>query len=446
MEELQQILESSDWKSLERYLKGLFAEETGKKQSALEGRWYYENRNAITRRSGMENMVAKAMRDNSPLRNADFRIPHNWHQLLVNQKVSYLFSHAPIFDCGFPQGNQKITAALGKGFSRMVKNLAIDAANCGTGWLHLWQGAEGVSYATMPMEEIFPIAGDSLSGELSYVIRIYEVMEEKNSAVKKIEIWDKDCGRFFIQGRRGQLTPDCRFGENSNVLFHGFCGIPFVPFYNNRSKTGDLVMVKELIDQYDLVMSGFANDLADIQEVIFVLRNYGGEDLNTFLSELKRYKAIKVEGDSVGDGGVETMKIEIPVDARVKFLEILKKQIFISGQGVNPDPEAFGNSSGVALKYLYSLLEIKAGLLETEFRAGFQQFLSLLLPCIGMDKNTEITQIFTRNAIENDAENAEIAVKSQDCISKKTLLLHHPWVDDAEKELAEIGSAGESAK
>ena len=57
-------------------------------------------------------------------------------------------------------------------------------------------------------------------------------------------------------------------------------------------------MVKDLIDQYDLVVSGFANDLADIQEVIFVLRNYGGEDLNTFLSELKRYKAIKVEGDS----------------------------------------------------------------------------------------------------------------------------------------------------
>ena len=109
--------------------------------------------------------------------------------------------------------------------------------------------------------------------------------------------------------------------------------IPFVPFYNNRSHSGDLSMVKDLIDQYDLVVSGFANDLADIQEVIFVLRNYGGEDLNTFLSELKRYKAIKVEGDSLSAGGVETMSIEIPIEARVKFLEILKRQIFISGQG-----------------------------------------------------------------------------------------------------------------
>ena len=44
--------------------------------------------------------------------------------------------------------------------------------------------------------------------------------------------------------------------------------------------------------------------------------------------------------------------------------------------GVDPNPENFGNSSGVALKYLYSLLELKAGMMETQFRSGFDKELN----------------------------------------------------------------------
>ena len=33
-----------------------------------------------------------------PLRNADNRIPHNIHQILVDEKISYLFTYPPIID------------------------------------------------------------------------------------------------------------------------------------------------------------------------------------------------------------------------------------------------------------------------------------------------------------------------------------------------------------
>ncbi|WP_317050739.1 phage portal protein, partial [Clostridium neonatale] len=70
---------------------------------------------------------------------------------------------------------------------------------------------------------------------------------------------------------------------------------------NNNLMTSDLDNVKPLIDVYDKVFSGFVNDLEDIQEIIFILTNYEGEDSREFLSQLKKYKTVKVNDSGAGD-------------------------------------------------------------------------------------------------------------------------------------------------
>ena len=137
------------------------------------------------------------------------------------------------------------------------------------------------------------------------------------------------------------------------------------------------------------------------------------------------------------DGGVNTIRAEIPYEARKVFLEDTRKQIFISGMGVDPDPERFGNASGVALKFLYSLLELKASMLETEFRIGFNALVRLIAAFKGWQIGA-IQQTWTRNAIQNDAETAQIARDSAGTISEKTIVKNHPWVDDPEQELADL--------
>ncbi|MEG1497583.1 MAG: phage portal protein [Clostridiales bacterium] len=401
---------------------------------------YYKNENDIKRSTPLDGLRKKAEAEVNVLRNADFRIPHNWHQLLVNQKVAYLFTYPPSFDVGNDSQNAKVTEILGDSFAKKVKNLSIEASNTGVAWLHCWVSDVGkFCYGNVPSSQIVPIYSDRLDSTLDAVLRTYTARDDTGDEITKYEIWtDKEASFFEQKGKAGLMAAQLN-DEGANSITHDMGYVPFVPFYNNGTKTGDLPMYKELIDQYDLVISGFANDLADIQEVIFVLRNYGGEDLNTFLSDLKRYKAVKVEGDSNSSGGgVETMQIEIPVEARVKFLDLLKKQIFVSGQGVDPDPENFGNSSGVALKYLYSLLEIKAGLLETEFRAGFSQLLKLIFHYTKMNEDTRIQQIYIRNSIENDLETAQIAAQSIGIISQKSILQNHPWVEDVEAELKQL--------
>lgn len=402
------------------------------RHDAETARAYYRNDNDIRRGPGLADLAAGVGRELSPLRNADFRISHNWHNLLVNQKAAYLFTYPPLFDTGSSRWNAALNTVLGLKFPKVLKDLAIDASNAGVGWLHCWLDREqGFSYANLSAAEIIPVYGSGISRALEGVVRAYTATVDDRWE-DRYEIWNHEEAAFYR--RRGKDFLLVR------RLAHGLAGVPFVPFYNNGSHSGDLSMYKDLIDQYDRVVSGYANDLADIQEVIFVLRNYGGEDLNTFLSELKRYKAIKVDGDSLSAGGVETMQIEIPMEARLRFLELLKRQIFISGQGVDPDPQNFGNASGVALKYLYSLLEIKAGLLETEFRAGFDTWFRLIFSYLGADPLPEVQQVYYRNAIDNDEENSAIAKESMGLVSRRTILRNHPWVEDVEEEAKQMQS------
>ena len=208
----------------------------------------------------------------------------------------------------------------------------------------------------------------------------------------------------------------------------------------------DLTDIKELIDAYDKVFSGFLNDLEDIQELIFIITNYGGESDNALqiLQEMKSKKVINVESDGADDkSGISTLAIEIPVEARKEMLTITRKAIFEQGMGIDPDPQNFGNSSGVALKFLYSLLELKTGFMETEFRISFNRLIRAILRFYGKTAKM-LDQRWTRTSVVNEAERADIAQKSKNVISDETIVRNHPWVENSESELKKLKAQREA--
>ena len=237
-----------------------------------------------------------------------------------------------------------------------------------------------------------------------------------------------------------------------NEFEHDLEEVPFIEFKNNRNMISDLKKYRDLIDIYDKVMSGYANDLEDIQQLIYILENYGGENLKEFLGDLKRYKTIKTEtgADGKTSGGLKTLQIEIPVEARNSILEILKKQIYESGQALQQDTENFGNASGVALKFFYRKLELKAGLTQIEFEKGFAKLIRVIMKFLKISdwKTRSITQTWTRNMISNDLENAQIAneSKANETISDETIAKNHPWVEDPEEELKKLKQQKEESK
>lgn len=420
---------------------------------------YYRNDTDIMRdvenQGGIER--PKVSRSEDPLRTADNRISHNFHFILTTQEASYAFTEPPKFDAGDKELNDLIDESLGSEdeFAKEAKDLCVDAVNAGVAWLHIWiDEEEGTfEYANVNPKNVIPIYTKDLKRKLSGLIYTYEDVLDDGQEVTVYEYWTKEKMQKFYKANDavgesiGELMPardfvirDVATGhelEQTNEFINPFSDIPFIEFKNNNISTPNLDNYKKHIDIYDKVYSGFVNDIEDIQQIILVLRNYGGADMDEFRNDLAIYKTIKVEDHGDGDkSGVDTLSIEIPVEARDTLLDRTKEQIYESGQGVNPHKEVGTAASGVALKQIYSMLELKVGLLETEFRLGFTKLVKFILEFHGKDiKKHKITQKWTRTRIDNDLEQAQIVSTLSTDTSRENIAKANPLVSDWEAEL-----------
>lgn len=398
------------------------------KDAITVGKDYYHNKTLIK-----ETGVVPKTKSNV-LRNADNRIAHNFHQLLVDEKVAYMFTYPILIDVDDNEAiNERVDDVLGQEFVRKMKDLGVEASNTGCGWLHYWANEKNeFKYEKVESEQILPFYSDDLERELIEVLRTYKVVEydDNLTAIEFIvvEDWTKDTFDQY----KFRYTIDGQDESQLKGIRHNFGRVPFIPFANNSDETSDLIKYKDLVDLYDRVVSGYANDIEDIQEVMWIVTNYDGKS-GDFLKDVKKYKTIFLEDEVDGaKGDVKTLSVEIPVEARNSLLELLKKQIYESGQGLQQDNENFGNASGVALKFFYRKLELKAGLLETEFRESINKLVEAILDFYHLP-HKKISQVWSRNMIASDLETSQIATQSVGIIPEKLILQNHPWVDDVDE-------------
>ncbi|EGO5060475.1 phage portal protein [Enterococcus faecalis] len=422
---------------------------------------YYENKNDILRKRNVADRSKEKDSTDNPLRNADNRVSMPWHQLLVDQKAAYTMTVPPTFDLGkeeeSKETNRKIVAILGDHYPKVAKDLCINASNAGIAWLHVWKDADHKNffrYAVVDSKQIIPVYSKRLTNKLEGLLRVYEDYDEQGETIIIYEYWnEKECSVFkkkkkddydSISEHNIYNLYDVGTGEvidSTNIYEHDWDKVPFIPFRNNPSETSDLQKYKKLVDVYDKVYSGFVNDLDDIQEIIFVLTNYGGQDKQEFLDDLKKYKMVKVDDDGDGEkSGVDTLAIEIPVEARTKILETTRELIFLHGQGVDPQKNIGQNNSGSALEYMYSLLELKASMLETEFSLGFAELVRFILKYLEHNEDDKIEQKWTRTSIKDDAKMAEIISKLAPNTSKEAIAKNNPLVEDWEEEVANLSN------
>lgn len=422
---------------------------------------YYNNENDITNRNDGKSQLKKDGKD-EPLRSADNRVSSNFHQLLVDQEAGYLATVPPTIDVGSNSDNQKILDVLGDTFGLTLKNLVIDGANAGRGWLHYWIDEDNnFRYAVVPPDQITPIYSTTLNTKIIGLLRSYKQLDEDSGKYFTVhEYWNDKQAVFY----RTQITDptelepfniinsyDMTAGYEtgqSNVLNHDFGRIPFIEFDKNRYKRPDLFKYKGLIDAYDDIYNGFLNDLDDVQQVVLVLTNYGGTSLAEFRNALKRDRAIKI--NSLGDGdksGVDKLTIDIPVDARDRALQITRDNLFLQGQGVDPSKFDSTNASGVAIKMLYSHLELKASITETQFRSPLNELIRAVMKFLNMSnpEGRKITQTWTRTKVEDDVSKAQVVAQMANYSSKEAVAKANPIVTDWVQELKDQKKDAEQA-
>lgn len=417
------------------------------------GQKYYGNVSAICRTGAAAiyevNQYLKTLGKN-PLKSADNRIPTNWHRIITDQKTGYLFTYPPQFDAKDSAELAKtITDTLGQDYPKVIKQLCIDATNCGIGWLAYWynQGEPFQYWFVDPRQIRVFYDPASVKPKIKYLIRQWNTTDENKKTVGHYEVWtDKDV-TYYTAPENGTPQLDVTMG-NQGVMAHTYGRIPFIPFRNNAEGKGDLSMYRQIIDAIDKLVSGFANDIDDMQEIIWVIKNYAGETQDTdyaedgtpvtreidLLQKLKAKKIINVDGD----GGVDTLRGEIPYEARKEFLTILKDQLYISAMAVNPFPDAVGQASGVYIDFLYSLLELKAGLMETEFRIALNELVQAVLTYTNQ-REQPVEQVWTRNKPRNDTEIVTmISQTPSEVLSNETKTKAHPLTENWQEERKRI--------
>ena len=88
---------------------------------AAKARAYYRNETDIM----FPPLEEEREKKEKPLRNADNRIPFNFHGLLVNQKASYMFTAPPLFNLGNKNANKALVSFLGINTLRYVRTCVL---------------------------------------------------------------------------------------------------------------------------------------------------------------------------------------------------------------------------------------------------------------------------------------------------------------------------------
>lgn len=384
---------------------------------------------------------------------SNHKLASNFYRLLVMQKISYCFGNPVKLDVGDKGINEDIADILGNKFGNVCRELGKAASNDVESWIHYWVDEEGeFHYGVVDATNILPIWGGVLKDQLLGLIYVaYSVIDpEDGSVYDTFSYWNTEKCWVFRRpsgASLDDLEEHKRFKvfntytgitDTTNEFEHDYGEVPFIRCRNNSDNLSDLDGIKDLIDTYDEFISSLADDTADCEEILFVLTGYAGQDAGEFWEKVSTNRLIKLVDDPRhGKASLEKLALEPPIEAVAKNIDLLRKAIFEQGMGIDPMPESFGNTSGEALKYLNSLLVLKAANMQNEFEVSFSKLGKAICRYLGYELNRKdrVNTIWKPLMINNETELIANAKNSVGLISDESIIKHHPWVDDWEQEM-----------
>jgi len=442
-------------------------ENCDKKRKMSEGERYYAYDNDVYRRDFRQSRISEGESEDESITsfiNPNRSNHHNanaFHRILVDQKVGYIIGRKPVIKVNFKgkKDDEFVNAVdsfTGEEFNEVLQELLTGASNKGFEVLHIYYDKDGkLRLCVVPAQEIIPIYDSQYETELEQVIRYYDTIVIRNGHKyirKRVEWWTKEEVTYFMENDDHNFVYDENVDKNPcphwwNVSIEdGFekkrsenCWnkVPFIILKNNSRGTTDLEAVKGLIDAYDLLSSEGTNNLLDLVELYWVIQGYGGETAGAIARKLQINKAVNISDSS---GSVEAKQIDISMDGRLSYMKMLRKDIFQFGQGVDTDVDRLGSStSGVTLKFQYTLLELKAAGASVQLKKCINDILWYMIEDYNRKHKTSysgemINVCLRRNAITNDYETVQMIQMSEGLLSNETLKSYHPFVENISNE------------
>lgn len=346
---------------------------------------------------------------------ANYKICSSFFNRFVTQETQYLLGN------GVSWNDDSTADKLGKDFDVRLQQLGhyalVDKVSFGFwNYDHL---------EVFRLTEFAPLY-DEEDGALKAGVRFWQIDPVKPLRATLYEM-DGYTNYIWRNGEPVEIEPKrpykliIRVTEADGVEIFGgenYPGFPIVPLWGNQQHQSELEGIQEGIDAYDLIKSGFANDLDDASQIYWIIQNAGGMDdidLVKFVQRIKTVKAAVVDEDGAR---AESHTMDVPYASREALLDRLRSDLYDDFMALDTKNIANGATTATQIRAAYEPLNNKVDM----FEYCVIDFLQGILDLAGIEDSPS----FTRSMIVNVEENINVILSaaqhlSDEYVTKKVL-------------------------
>lgn len=376
------------------------------------------------------------------------KIASNFFHRLNTQRCTYLLGNGVSFSDNKKQTRDGDGVLVTIDTTKDTLGNKFDADLKRIGYLAL---IHGIAFGFWNMDRlyVFPVTEfvplwDEETGALRAGIRFWKIDKEKPTIAI---LYEEDGYTKFKSGPDAvlefEITQEKRAyktvfsvseeGGEEVIGEENYGSLPIVPMWGSNLHQSTLIGMKEAIDSFDLIRSGFANDLSDCAQIYWILENALGmddADLERFRERLKIQHIATVDTDN---SKATPYTQDIPYSARKEYLTEIRAGIYEDFGALDVHTVAAGATND-HIDAAYQPMDEEADDFEYQVTEFIQQILNLM--------GIEDTPVFKRNRISNELEQTQMVLSAADHLDDETILAKLPFVtiDEVQGILAKVNA------
>lgn len=352
---------------------------------------------------------------------ANYKLCSNFFNRFVTQENQYLLGNGVVLE----QDSNK--AKLGADFDQRLQEAGRNALVQGVGF-----GFWNLDHVDVfKLTEFAPLY-DEENGALKAGIRFWQIAPNKPLRATLYELdgyteYSKPTdGDIQIKAPKRAYRQVVQRSEADGEQIYdlgNYPGFPIVPLWGNPHKQSELVGMRESIDCYDLIKSGFANDLDDASMIYWTLQNSGGMDdvdLRQFVERMKTVKAATMDDGATA----EAHTMDVPYQSRVAYLERLEHDLYRDAQILDVDSLSAAQKTATEINAAYQPMDNKVD----QYEYCVLDFLQGIFAIAGIEDNPT----FKRSKIVNQLEQTQMVLMAAQYLDDETILNKMPWLTPEE--------------
>lgn len=389
------------------------------------------------------------------------RIASNFFHRLITQRVSYSLGNGISFANRTLEQQQDQTMtihdptkdALGNKFDDVVYRVAYNAVRDKVCYCFYNDG----DYYVFPMTEFLPFK-DETSGKIRAGVRFWclewrkrpitvDLYEENGysryqTAEKKFGLGSLELlveKKPYITTVQTSVADGEEVIGGENYLVEDQITLPVCVMYGNKNKQSALIGMKANIDAYDMIQSGYANDLSECAQMYWIIDNAAGMSESDIQRLRDRMMLQHIVVADQQNSPIKPYAQDVPFNSREACLNRIKDTIYndfgaLDVKNISPN----NTLTATEIRAAYQCMDEEAD----DFEYQVNEFVQQILALVGIKDDYPI---FDRNRISNELEETQMIMLAAQYLDPETILKKLPFisVDEVDTILNKLDKASD---